>query len=159
NDVGLIGGTNGLNAYAAVVCPDGKVAPYMGLIAPGEIYTVDLNDSGRGIVGGGHFDSNVPYAALVSTRRNIKELDVPASGLIYGVAINESQQGIIGGIGPLKSAYAALVSSNGDLERIRGLPRDGAIYWVAINASGRKFIGGQDGDSIYAAFVSPRGHV
>lgn len=159
HDMGLIGGTSGLNAYAALVSANGQVTPIESLIAPGEIYSVALNDSGKGIIGGGHFNSNVPYAALISRTGKAQALNVPASGLIYGVAIGDSQQGIIGGKGPLNSAYAALVSPSGKLEPIQGLPVTGAIFWVAVGDSQWRFIGGQANNSLYAAFVSRQGDV
>ena len=50
---GLVGGTNGINAYAAVVAPDGTLTSIPGLIAPGEISFVSINKLGNGMVGGG----------------------------------------------------------------------------------------------------------
>ena len=154
---GIFGGTNGLNAYAALVSPNGVLQPIKGLMAPGEIYTVAINESGNGIIGGGHHDTNVPYAALVSDYGIATSLSVPIHELIYSVAIDNSGEGIIGGIGPLKSAYASIVSPSGDVMPIDGLPTTGAIFWVAANDSKTRFIGGQDNLSVYAAFVDPDG--
>lgn len=154
----LIGGTDNVNAYAALVTSNGTLLPLPGLIAPGEIYNVAINESNMGIIGGGHLISNVPYAALVN-RYGVTPLAVPASGLIYGVAIDNSGEGIIGGIGPLNSAYAALTHSNGSLTPLAGLPLNGGIFWVSTNQTKTRFIGGNESTSIYAAYVNPNGSV
>ncbi|CUI16104.1 hypothetical protein PNK_0476 [Candidatus Protochlamydia naegleriophila] len=135
---GIIGGTNGVDAYAALVLPNGKLNVIEGLIAPGEIYTVAINQGGRGIIGGGHLDSNIPYAALVSPKGKAKPLDLPATGLIYSVAIDDhTNEGLIGGKGPLNSAYAALFSRKGSLKPLTGLPESGA-YFFGLPSIARK---------------------
>lgn len=152
---GIVGGTSGVNAYAALVSPQGVLAQASGLIAPGEIYTVAINKAGNGIVGGGYAVGSIPYAALISKEGTATSLSVPVSGLIYGVAIDNSGEGVLGGIGPLSSAYASLVSPSGTVTSISGLPTTGAIYWVSSNDSKTRFIGGSDGANIYAAFLDP----
>ena len=42
---GIIRGTEGLNAYAALVSRKGELTPISGLMAPGEIYTVAIDES------------------------------------------------------------------------------------------------------------------
>jgi hypothetical protein len=73
---GIIGGTEGVNAYAALVSHKGELTPISGLMAPGEIYTVAIDESGKGLVGGGHADSSVPYAALISPKGEPKSLSL-----------------------------------------------------------------------------------
>lgn len=155
----IIGGTDGLNAYAALVSPGGILKPITGLIAPGEIYSVAINQTGNSIIGGGHLNTNVPFAAIVSSDGIATSLALPSSGLIYSVALNNSGRGIVAGIGPSNSAYASLVSPNGAVTPLLNLPTTGAIYWAAVNDAQTAFIGGQDNTSIYAAFVDKNGLV
>lgn len=157
--LGLVGGTNGVDAYAAFITPDRVTHPLEGLIAPGEIYSVSVNESGDGLIGGGHFNTNVPYAALVHWEGSVTPLSVPASGLIYGVSINNSGNGVIGGIGPSNSAYAALTTLNGASISINNLPSTGAIFWVSNNDSDTILLGGQSNADIFASYVTTNGEL
>lgn len=158
--LGLIGGTNGVNAYAAFVTPGGILEPIPGLLAPGEIYTVAINNEGIGVVGGGHLATLTPYGAVVfSEGMTFPFTGLPANGLLYGVAINQFGDIIIGGVGPANSAYAALTSIDGSVTPLTGLPATGAIFWVSTNNNNMRFIGGKDNTNVYAAFVTPENTV
>ncbi|WP_420422091.1 autotransporter domain-containing protein [Simkania sp.] len=162
----LIGGDSGEPGYAAQVSPKGVAKSITGsaLTGDGLIYSVALNNSGIGIIGG-YTEANVPYVALVSpsgVASKISGADAPTgNGEILGVAINHSGVGIVGG-SDSNGPYAALVSSSGVASKVSGADAPtgiGLIKSVSINDAGLGIIGGRENDNNtpYAALVSPSG--
>ncbi len=79
------------------------------------IYSVAINDSGQGILGG-QGSSGVAYAAIVPPSGIAVPINIGTTlpfSEIYSVAINDSGQGIIGGATSEVLAYAAFVSPSG----------------------------------------------
>jgi hypothetical protein len=109
--VSLIGGqehdqsTGFTPAYAAIVSSSGAITPLTitGLPAiHGIIYSVAINNSGNGIIGGQAFFNALPaYAALVSSSGVMTPLTltggIDTTGQISSVSINSSGNGLIGG--------------------------------------------------------------
>ena len=165
----IIGGGDNSIPYAALVSPTGVTTALSGPALPigtGSIQSVAINDSGSAIIGGG--DNSIPYAALVSPTGVTTALSGPAlpigTGSIQSVAINDSGSAIIGGTDDSilpNAPYAALVSPSGVRTPLSGPATPilgGQITSVAVNNSGAAIIGGQDnGNTLYAAFVSPTG--
>lgn len=142
--VGLIGGFSndtfpGLrDVYAAYVSTDGTVTPLSlaALPAKGLIYSVDLNNSGEGIIGGLDEVGLGAIAALVSVNGTVRPLsspELPLNGIVYDVAINEAGAGLIGGADFGNSVgFAALVAPNGTLTFLDLLNPTTYIFSVAI---------------------------
>jgi len=123
-----------------------------------QIFSVDFNSSGTGLLGG--LDNGLyAYAALVApdgTLTKLSGMAFPSIGVINSVAINEIGAGIIGGRAG-EPAYAALVAPDGTLTKLSGpaFPSlNGEILSVAINETGIGIIGGQDLTGSHPAYAS-----
>lgn len=170
--VGLLGGEGipgedqfaGIQ-YAAFVADDGIVTAVSGFPDQevGAIYSVGLNNSGNGIIGGYYYDGDdgIPYAAKVTTDAKTDITGLPDTGSIRSVAINASNLSLVGGYDNSDDiAYAAFISSGNTLTALSGLPEGGEINSVALNADGMGLIGGDtDNGDLYAAFVETDGTV
>lgn len=161
---------NGQPPYATFIASDGTLTQITGssLPAQGTIFSVAMNGSGAGIIGGEDLTgSSPPYAALVSRTGAMTPLSgtsFPTAGSILSVDINNSGVGLIGGEDGIGSApaYAALVASDGTLTQLSGVgfpSANGSIKTVAINDSGIGLIGGNNDFLLdaYVARVSPDG--
>lgn len=170
----LVGGTHmgSVVPYAAYVQPSGVALPLTGPHLPpafGEIFSVAINSSGNGIIGG--YDFTDPYVALVSSSQvtqSLSGMSLPSgNGQISSVAINNSGYAVIGGIdNAFTTGYAALVDPSG----VTGAPLMGAlptgasnIRTVAINEAGTAIIGGYQNfvatTEAYVGVVDPSGSV
>lgn len=164
SNVALVGGQNANNnGLAAFLYSSGETLAFHVGPPPSFFSSVDLNDSGVGILGGSSTPTSTgPYASLVSST-GVETLvtggPLPA-GPILSVAIDLSNNGIIGGYDSMTlEPYAALVASDGIATNLTGLPASGQIKSVAINHLGTAIIGGTNGAGAYAALVSPSGSV
>jgi hypothetical protein len=137
---GLVGGGdvsfNGL-PYAALVAPDGTVSPLAIVTDTGTglIFSVDLNDSGMGLIGGDTSFLADAYAAFVAPDGTVKPLSLSLPfGTIRSVAIAPSGAGLIGGLSSIVDggAYAALVAPNGTVTPLSPLPLFGQTFSVAL---------------------------
>lgn len=160
----LVGGQNANNnGLAAFFYSSGETLPFHVGPPPSFFTSVDLNDSGVGILGGSSTPTSTgPYASLVSST-GVETLltggPLPA-GPILSVSIDLSNNGIIGGYDSMTGEpYAALVSADGNATNLTGLPASGQIKSVSINPLGTAIIGGSNGAGAYAALVSPSGSV
>lgn len=171
NDSGnaLIGGNDSGNNsfYAAQVAPNGTISTLSltdGDSVPFAIYSVDLNNSGVGLVGGeGNVDVLPAYAALVQADGSftqISGLNSDTTGRVFEVSINESGQGILGGyvLSGGNKYLGGFVSSNGTFTSFFDELTAGTLNCVSINDNGRGIVGGDNASNqIYAAAVSVDG--
>ena len=162
------GGAFSSDPYAAIVSSSGVASIVSGATpaSPGDIWSVAINSSGQGIIGGWNTNGFLPYAAVVSPGGVATAIsgDVPvSSGVIESVAINDSGVAIIGGAhNGQNEHYAAFVSPSGVATLITGLPNNkGEISAVDINSSGNAIIGGNHFtfSLTYIALVSSSGAV
>lgn len=137
----LIGGGINNLPYAALISPSGEAVPLTNFapVDSGEIYWVDINSSGAGILGGQDHNYKKPYAALVSPEGIVIPIkgDLPGENSQYNaVAIHESGVGILGGFDASQkdSFHAALVSPTGTATLITfQVPKEvGTIFSVDI---------------------------
>ncbi|MGB7978390.1 MAG: autotransporter outer membrane beta-barrel domain-containing protein [Chlamydiales bacterium] len=123
NGMGLIGGTGPTYPIACFVAPDGALTVLgSGIFPAGSIYSVAINNSCAGIIGGqSGAGEQPPIAYLVAPNGALTTLGdgvFPPSGVINSVAISESGVGLIGGQNNPNgsgSAIAYLVAPNGTL--------------------------------------------
>lgn len=182
-DIGLVGGVDNDTgaAYGAFVNQSGLIMalPNAGgsgnLPDMGEITSVDLNNSGVGIIGGGQIGGNEMYAAFVSPSGTVTNLPVSGSSFpvtapinsINAVAINNNGAALLGGSSSefgSATPYAGLVSSTGNLQNLDlGSFNDGFISSVDLSDEGIGIMGGTEQtvslESPYAALVAPNGTV
>ena len=164
---GIVGGfrSGPIQPYAALISPSGEVTLINLTLPPvSSIFSVSINDSGNGIIGGANtlVAGQPAYAALVSPSGDVLPINTFSNNRIISVSINNSNQAVIGGqnspgfAGP---AYAALVSPSGIATPINLGIANGSITWVAINASGNSLIGGRNNTTLapYVALVSSSG--
>lgn len=142
NDSGttLLGGQHKSEAaYAAFVDSQGTLKELSGSGFPlttGDINSVALNTSGEGIMGGGDYTSNTPYAALIAPDGTLTPVSgfPEGEGYIYEVAINDIGIGLLGGSAADWTSYSALVAPNGTLLPLSssGFPFEGEIYSASL---------------------------
>ena len=162
---GIVGGFLYLpdpSAYAAFVAyNDGSPTDpvVLDIETNGTIYSVAINDSGLGLIGGNDGSGNV-YAAYAASDTTITTLlDSSFAGSIQSVALNTSGVGLIGGYNASSDLYAAFVQSDGTVTPISLGSISGEIYSVALSDAGVGLIGGYDASGGYAALVAPNGTV
>lgn len=151
----LIGGHSGAapDGYAAFLNA-ASVNPAVLNISPATIYSVSLNSSGQGLIGG--IDGSNFYAAFLFAGEppTVVPLLGASSGQINSVSINYAGQGLIGGH-ISSNAYAAFVNTPNTVTTITS-PGVGNIWSVQLAPSlNLGVIGGDVGGSAYAAFVTP----
>lgn len=159
--VGILGGSNGPNPYAAYIYlnPPSAVSIYPTSIG-GEVLSVAMNQFNLGIAGGQTSD-NYAFLAFTDPTPSITRISgLPVSpnvSAINQVSINDFGQAIAGGVNN-GACYAAYVFQNATaVSPISNLPTTtGALQSVAINNCGIGLIGGSSTSSqAYAAFVNP----
>ena len=161
--VGLIGGEGtGINPYAAYVFPDGSLTPITTTLSDaGHIYTVSINQSGNGVIGG--WDDNMVtlnFAFTVTSDGNAVpiDLDTPDFCEINSSAINSSGTILLGGQDfDANCAVAYLV--NGTVTPLLNCSSSGVINCAALNDSGLGLIAGNLAGTAYAAIVQPDGNL
>ncbi|MBX7067433.1 MAG: autotransporter domain-containing protein [Parachlamydiales bacterium] len=121
------------------------ITPVNGILN-GEIWSVDINDSDIGILGGYDGAGNLlAYTFDGSSSQNLT-LSPTGIGQIFSVAINESGNGLIGGTLAGNGAVVYKISAPNSATHIlsAGSPNS-QLRSVAINESGYGIAGGQDG--------------
>ena len=166
---GILGGNRDNKIFAAISDKTGHSSEITGPHYPsinGVIYSVAINSSGFGLIGGQSLPESGtqhPYVAQVSPTGYATPLTgfplESQTGSISSVVLNESGTGLIGGQVDGK-IFAALVAPNSMTTRLSGLPLEsesGSISSVALNESGTGLIGGQVDGKTFAALVAPNG--
>jgi hypothetical protein len=161
--VGLVGGEGSTAiAYASFVSADGTATPVSNIPVDsiGRIYSVDINESGKGVIGG--FADNDSYAAFVTSEGATTLSPLPESThFMRGVAINASGVGLIAGhsVGGSPDVYAGSVAADGTVTPLFDSPFEGELYSADLNNTGTGIIGGRQESNLYAAFVGADGTV
>lgn len=151
---GLVDVPDSSNTYVAYVTDKGELTP-LGILPMGLGLYVDINDSGRAIMG---FNN---YVAFASPNGIVTPLPLLGDVSLNSVAINGSEIGLIGGTqNSGADAYAALVSSPSSVTPLT-VPTGGSIKSVALIDTGLGLIGGDQNSNAdaYAAWVSSTGVV
>ncbi len=158
------------NAFAAIATFDQKTATPIALsISAGDIFSVALNGSDLGLIGGTSYLQVSPlladfYAAFVVSGT---EIPIPiASGanqnVLFSVAMSDSNVGLVGGSEDAINPFAGFVFFDSATQTGSFFPLDlpavissSSISSVAMDSPTIGLIGGTIEDHAYAAFVVP----